>query len=102
MWIWIEIWIWKSGGFGHVNGVSSDGLREIILQLLRQRGPGKTICPSEVARVADPGNWSPLMPVVRETAARLVAENHLVVTQRGQSVDPRTARGPIRLGLPPV
>lgn len=65
------------------------------------RGAGKTVCPSEVARaLAAGGDWRPLMPHVREAAARLADRGELVVLQRGEPVNARTASGPIRLGLP--
>jgi hypothetical protein len=72
-----------------------------ILDLAHARGPGKTICPSEAARRLDPDAWRALMPAVREAAARLQDQGRITVTQRGRPVDPRTAKGPIRLGLPP-
>ncbi len=39
------------------------------------------------------------MEEVRSVARRLVADGRLVITQRGQVVDPSTAKGPIRLKL---
>lgn len=70
-----------------------------IVELLIRRGPGKSICPSEVARaLAD--DWRALMPDVRTVASKMTAEGRLVITQQGRAVDPRTARGPIRLALP--
>ena len=72
-----------------------------ILDLLAQRDEGKTICPSEAARAlgGDDG-FRPLMPLVRDAAADLVARGELEVTQSGEVVDPAAARGPIRLRLP--
>jgi hypothetical protein len=71
--------------------------------LLAQRAPGKTICPSEVARaLAD--DWRPLMPQIRAVAAELVAAGEIEMTQKGTPIDPHGARGPVRLraraGLP--
>ena len=72
--------------------------REAILELLAQRDPGKTICPSEAARVlgGDDG-YRPLMDLVRSAAADLAAEGRVEVTQRGEPVDLDQAKGPIRL-----
>ena len=70
-----------------------------ILALAAARGPGRTICPSEAARALSE-DWRPLMPEVRRVAAELASDGRLSVIQRGRAVDPRTARGPIRLGLP--
>lgn len=70
----------------------------MILARVRERGPGKTACPSEVAReLAD--DWRPLMEPVRDAAFDLADEGRLVVTQGGEPVG-RDVRGPIRLGLP--
>ena len=71
-----------------------------LLRLLAARGAGKTICPSEVARVVDPDDWRALMPSVRAAAAKLQSEGKVAVTQRGDMVDPGTAKGPIRIGNP--
>lgn len=72
-----------------------------ILDLAHARGPGKTLCPSEVARRLDPGAWRALMPSVRAAAARLQDQGRIAVTRRGRPVDPLAAKGPIRLGPPP-
>jgi|GEM_PF-480483 len=64
--------------------------------LLRRRGDGKTICPSEAARVVGGAEWRPLMARTREVAWQLERDGVLIVTQRGDRVE-RSARGPIRL-----
>ena len=69
----------------------------MILALLDERAEGKTICPSEAARALRPGDWRPLMQPVRDVAAVMADEGRLEVTQKGEVVDVRTARGPIRL-----
>ncbi|TCK75154.1 uncharacterized protein DUF3253 [Acidipila rosea] len=68
-----------------------------ILELLRERGAEKTICPSEAARRVAPDNWEPLMQQARAAARRLAAAGEIVVMQGGQRVDPSRAKGPIRL-----
>jgi hypothetical protein len=74
-----------------------------ILELLYKRAAGRTICPSEVARSLAASDeraaWEPWMQPVREAAAALVSEGRIVVTQRGQVVDLRTAKGPVRFRL---
>ena len=77
---------------------SAKALEAEILRQVKDRGAGKTICPSEVAR-AFSEDWRPLMPEVRDVAADLLARGEIAVTQRGAPVDPLTAAGPIRLGL---
>lgn len=78
---------------------ASDGsivIARTIRRLLRARGAGKTIYPSEVARaLAD--DWRRRMTAVRAEVVRLADRNEVVVMQRGAVVDPRTARGAIRI-----
>lgn len=77
-----------------------EALEQAIVELLDARGPGKTICPSEAARAVDPDDWRPLMEPARRAARRLVARGELEIRQRGEVVDPTTAKGPIRLRRP--
>jgi hypothetical protein len=64
--------------------------------LLAARGPGKTICPSDVARAIGADRWRSAMSLVREAALVLVAKGELEVRQQGKRVDPEQAHGPIR------
>jgi hypothetical protein len=66
--------------------------------LLRRR-EGGTACPSEVARIVDGRRWRERMPLVRSVAASMP---EVVVLQKGEEVDPATARGPVRLALSPA
>lgn len=69
-----------------------------ILELLSRRAPGRTICPSEAARaVFGDEDFRTQMDRTREVAFSLADAGRLVVTQRGEVVDGRGARGPIRL-----
>ena len=76
-------------------------LEAAILALLKERGAGKTICPSEAARAvagSEAGDgWQPLMEPARAAARRLVAAGKIVITQGGRVVDPSRAKGAIRL-----
>lgn len=77
-------------------------LERTILDLLDRRAP-RTICPSDVARAVDgEGDWRGLMEPVRKAAQRLVEAGEVEVTQRGEVVDLRTVRGPVRLRLKPA
>jgi hypothetical protein len=68
-----------------------------ILELLSRRDAGRTICPSEAARLIKPEGWEQLMQSARDAARRLVDQGAIVITQRGKVVDPSNAKGPIRL-----
>ena len=72
-------------------------LESAIIELLSRRAAGKTICPSEAARLLDPENWEELMEQARGAARRLAAQGEIVITQRGKVIEPSATKGPIRL-----
>ncbi len=72
-------------------------LTQSIRGLLDARAGSATICPSEAARAVGGEDWRDLMEPARRAARRLVAAGEVEITQRGQVVDPSTARGPIRI-----
>lgn len=82
--------------------LSEAAIAQDIMRLTSDRGMGKTICPSEVARHISPSDWRPLMPQIRAAARRLQQQGLIRVTQAGRDVNPMDAHGPIRLGLPPA
>lgn len=69
----------------------------LILSLLSQRARGATLCPSEIARAHSPEDWRGMLESVRRAARRLAAKGEVVITQKGQRVDPSHAKGPIRI-----
>jgi hypothetical protein len=76
--------------------------RRAILELLQQRDPGKTICPSDAARaLAGDDGFRSLMDLVREAAGELVEAGRIEVTQHGEPVDLDHAKGPVRLRMVP-
>lgn len=88
--------------------ISPHTIRETMLTLVQERGPQKSICPSEVARALvdnqdtdDHEQWRAQMDSVRAMAHRLAEEGRIIVTQKGETVDIRTAKGPVRLRLCP-
>lgn len=75
-------------------------LEAAVLRLLEGRARSATICPSEAARAVggdDEDDWRPLMEPARSAARRLVAAGEVDIVQKGQVVDPSTAKGPIRV-----
>ncbi|MBX9933145.1 MAG: DUF3253 domain-containing protein [Methylobacterium sp.] len=85
--------------------LSDELIAETMLALVAERGAGKTICPSEVARAlggAQPDEWSPLMQPVRRVAVALTRQGRIAIFRKGKPVeDPEDFRGVYRLGLPP-
>jgi hypothetical protein len=72
-----------------------------VRTLLRHREPVKTICPSDAARVAGGEHWRELMVQARAVVTDLHDAGVVCVQQHGEPVDPRTARGPIRVARGP-
>jgi hypothetical protein len=80
----------------------ADGaIREEILRQTAVRGPGRSICPSEVARAlaggGEDGPWRPLMAPVRRAAFELARTGRVEILRKGKPVPPEAARGVIRL-----
>jgi len=88
----------------------SDPVAGEILRHVHARGPGKSVCPSEVARAfADqrrkptdpPDLWRSYMNPVRQQAKALARQGHIAILRRGRPVDPHApVKGVIRLALP--
>ncbi|WP_432477564.1 DUF3253 domain-containing protein [Nocardioides sp. GXQ0305] len=76
-------------------------LEAAIDDLLAERAPGATICPSEAARAVGGDDWRGLMEPARRAAGRLVERGEVRITQGGEVVDPSAASGPIRIGRAP-
>ena len=68
-----------------------------IRELLEQRGNGKTICPSEAARVlaGSGGDWRDLMPRVHEAVDALLGEGEIALSWKGEMLGER--QGPYRI-----
>jgi hypothetical protein len=80
--------------------MAPDDPRTAILDLLAERDPGKTICPSDAARaLAGDADFRPYMDPVREAAAKLADEGRVAITQKGKPVKIGEVKGPIRIGL---
>jgi hypothetical protein len=86
----------------------NDALSETIPALCHAAGVGKTICPTEAAKVfaetrgEDELGWRNHLVQVRRAAVALALEGRLVIFRKGKPVDPEDFRGVYRLGLPRV
>lgn len=67
-----------------------------VRSLTRKRS-ASSICPSDVARTVGGESWRSLMPDVRRVTAELADRGEVVVTQKGEPVRIREARGPVRI-----
>lgn len=77
--------------------LTPDSIRAEILRQTAERGPEKSICPSEVARALAPEDWRRHMTAVRGVAAILSAEGAVDILRKGKPVPPEAMHGVIRL-----
>lgn len=80
-----------------------DALRAVIFDLLNRREPGKSISPSDAARVlagSDEKQWSRLMKPLRAVSVELARAGEIQILRKGKPVDPDNFRGVYRLALP--
>lgn len=71
-----------------------------VRALLRSRQPGRSICPSDVARIVGGTTWRTLLPVVRERAVRMTDRGELEIFRRGRIAKSRPTEGVLRYRLP--
>ena len=65
--------------------------------LLHSRAPGRSICPSDVARIVGGTTWwRPLLPVVRERAVKMADLGELEIVRRGRVVKRNPTEGVLR------
>lgn len=81
-------------------GLERRKIRETILELVNDRGVGKTICPSEVAKKMGLTDWRKLLKQVRSEAVALAKASEISIYRKGRAVDPDDFKGVYRLGLP--
>jgi glycerate-2-kinase len=76
-----------------------DAIETEILRQTAERGPDKSICPSEVARALY-HDWQSHMKLVRTAAIRLAKANQIEILRKGRPVpDLDSFRGVIRLRI---
>jgi hypothetical protein len=67
--------------------------------LLRSREAGRSICPSDVARIVGGTTWRQLLPMVRDRAVRMAEAGDLEILRRGKVVTGRATEGVLRYRL---
>ena len=79
---------------------TADEIEAKMLELVTERGSGRTVGPTEIARALGgdkPEGWGPLMPAVRLAAIRLMKDGRLMILRKGRPVDPDDFKGVYRL-----
>jgi hypothetical protein len=78
-------------------------IEAILLRLVAELGPDRTVDPTEAARALGgdhPDQWGPLMQPIRKAAVALAEQGRLVILRKGKPVDPRDFKGVYRLSAP--
>ncbi len=70
-----------------------------VRALLRSRGPGRSICPSDIARLVGGPTWRTRLPVVRECAVKMTKRGELEILRRGRVVTTKPTEGVLRYRL---
>ena len=70
-----------------------------ILSVATQRGPEKSTCPSEIARMLFPNDWRKHMKNVVNEAIDLHNQGKVVITQKGLPIDVNHIKGPVRIKI---
>lgn len=86
--------------------MSTDPAEQAILTLVAQRGPDKSICPTDAARLLA-GNpqgdkWRASLSPIRLAAQRLAKAGKIQILRKGKPIAPEDAHGVIRLRIAPV
>jgi hypothetical protein len=81
----------------------SRAIEAALMHLVGERGPGKTVDPTEAARALGgnhPDQWGPLMQPIRRVAVALAEQGRVIILRKGKPVDPRDFKGVYRLTAP--
>ena len=70
-----------------------------VRALLRSRQPGRSICPSDVARIVGGTTWRTLLPVVRDCAVTMSQRGELDIVRRSRVVKTKPTEGVLRYRL---
>jgi len=79
--------------------MNDDTVDTAILSLVEARGVGKSICPTEAARILDPGNWRSRLNAVKQGAIRLAHAGKVDILRKGKPVDPANFKGVYRIAM---
>jgi hypothetical protein len=74
-----------------------EAITDAMLRIAAERGPEKSMCPTDVARAVSAENWRPLLGPVRKVAADLARQGKIEILRKGKPINPGDMRGVIRL-----
>ena len=74
-----------------------EAITDALLRIAAERGPEKSLCPTDVARAVSAEDWRPLLGAVRKVAADLARQGKIEILRKGKPINPDDMRGVIRL-----
>ncbi|MCA3369251.1 MAG: DUF3253 domain-containing protein [Roseomonas sp.] len=74
-----------------------EAITATMLRIAAERGPEKSMCPTDVARAVSAENWRPLLGAVRKVAADLARDGKIEILRKGKPISPDEIKGVIRL-----
>ncbi|MCA3388085.1 MAG: DUF3253 domain-containing protein [Roseomonas sp.] len=74
-----------------------EAITATMLRIAAERGPEKSMCPTDVARAVSAENWRPLLGAVRQVATELARQGKIEILRKGKPISPDEMRGVIRL-----
>jgi hypothetical protein len=74
-----------------------EAITTAMLQIAAERGPEKSLCPTDVARAVSAEDWRPLLGAVRKVATDLARQGKIEILRKGKPINPDEMRGVIRL-----
>ena len=81
------------------SGATTRRIDAALRALLRSREPGRSICPSDIARIVGGTTWRTLLPVVRDRAVKMAEDGKLEIVRRGRVVKRSATEGVLRYRL---
>ncbi len=89
------------------NENAAEAMDALLHEQRDRRGPGASICPTQVARrlaesAGEPDRWRRHLPEVKRSAIESMKNGTVAITRKGKPVDPDDFKGIYRLALPPV
>jgi hypothetical protein len=80
----------------------SQRIEAALMTLLRSRHPGRSICPSDIARIVGGKAWRTLLPLVRDRAVKFSEQGQLEILRGGRVVKTKLTEGVLRYRLKPT
>ena len=74
-----------------------EAITDAMLRIAAERGPEKSLCPTDVARAVSAEDWRPLLGAVRKVAADLARQGKIEILRKGKPINPDEMLGVIRL-----